>query len=989
MKFPIKYKLASITLLILIPLLVFALYHSHEMIEHGKKDIKEGNLFLAEHIANELDALIDSSFAALRSLAKHPAVISKDSRGCDRLFKELLPYYPDFINILAADMDGYNYGSGAYAPGVHKLNYMDKEWFVNARKGVNVVGNMHISKLFKLSTSMIAIPVIDSGNRQVGVIGMPLNFAKVRERILTSLPQLEGASITIVDSKNNILVCTSSTQTGATCDKVSPQALPSHDAANDSLEGKGPDGIERLYSYAGLSRTGWRVIIGVPEKTAYYSANAFGKHYLIILFIVSALSLILSFLLSKRITGNVSSLIAGLKEVEQGNLSATLTLSGHDELQEVAESFDRMTAKRKEADEKLRESEAFRTAVLNGIGEGVVVIGRDYRILSANQGYCDQVKMTCDTIIGKYCHKVSHHSDQPCFEKAEGCDCTVKKCFETGEHHRSMHTHFDKDGNARHIETNAYPLKDPSGEVTAAIETLVDVTELVTLEEQLVEVKDHYQKLYDDAPDMMHSIDREGNITICNQTELKALGFKAEEIIGYALKDLIVPEERDTCARKMEALKTDGLFEGEITLLAKDGRRIPVFIRSKAIYDKDGGFLMSDAVLRDITEKKNLEAQLFQAQKMEAVGLLAGGVAHDFNNILTVIVGYGSLLLKKTEADTTARGYVEQVLSAAERATNLTQNLLAFSRKQIINPKSVRLSEVIKHLEKFLVRVISEDIELKLFLAPQEASVLSDTSQLDQVLMNLATNARDAMPDGGTLVIETELVEFDADYVRRHVFAKLGKHMLISVTDTGKGMDAKTKEKIFEPFYTTKEVGKGTGLGLSMVYGIIKQHNGYINVYSEPGKGTTFKIYLPVIEQEAEQLVTAVLPPVTGGTETILLAEDAVMVRDLAKNILEEFGYHVIVAENGVDAVEAYKAHPGIALLILDVIMPGKNGKEVYTEIRGLRPDIKALFMSGYTANIIHKKGILDSATEFISKPFSPNAFLRKVRDVLDKGPAA
>jgi PAS domain S-box-containing protein len=487
----------------------------------------------------------------------------------------------------------------------------------------------------------------------------------------------------------------------------------------------------------------------------------------------------------------------------------------------------------------------------------------------------------------------------------------------------------------------------------------------------------------------MHSIDREGRIIICNKTELKVLGFNTEEIIGYALKDLIVPEERDTCFRKMEALKTAGFFEGEITLLAKDGKRIPVFIRSSAIYDKDGGFLMSDAVLRDITDKKNLEAQLFQAQKMEAVGLLAGGVAHDFNNILTVIVGYGSLLLKKTETDDTARGYVEQVLSASERATNLTQHLLAFSRKQIINPKPIRLSDVIKHLEKILIRVISEDIELKLFFAPREASVLSDAGQLDQVFMNLATNARDAMPDGGTLIIETELVEFDEDYVRRHLYAKLGKYMFISVTDTGRGMDATTKEKIFEPFYTTKEVGKGTGLGLSMVYGIIKQHNGYINVYSEPGKGTTFKIYLPVIEHEAEELTTAILPPVTGGTETILLAEDAVMVRDLAKNILEEYGYHVIVAENGVNAIELYKAHPGISLLVLDVIMPGRNGKEVYEEIRGLKPDIKALFMSGYTANIIHKKGILDSATEFISKPFSPNAFLRKVRGILDHDPAA
>jgi CheY-like chemotaxis protein len=274
-------------------------------------------------------------------------------------------------------------------------------------------------------------------------------------------------------------------------------------------------------------------------------------------------------------------------------------------------------------------------------------------------------------------------------------------------------------------------------------------------------------------------------------------------------------------------------------------------------------------------------------------------------------------------------------------------------------------------------------------MSPHEASVMADTGQIDQALMNLATNARDAMPEGGVLVIETELVEFDEDYVRRHAFAEPGKYMLISMTDTGQGIDAKTREKIFEPFFTTKDVGKGTGLGLSMVYGIIKQHNGYINVYSEPGRGTTFKIYLPVIEQEAEKLEAVVLPPVVGGSETILIAEDAVMVSDLAKNILEEFGYRVIVAKNGVEAVEQFKANPGIALLILDVVMPGKNGKETFAEITSMKQDIKVLFMSGYTANIIHKKGILDVGTEFISKPFSPGAFLRKVREVLDKGAPA
>ncbi len=988
MRFPIKYKLASIVFLIFAPLLLFAIHHFYKMHEHEKERIRTGNLAIATEIVDDLDNVIGASFSALRSLSKHPAVVNKDARACDRLFSEVLSYYPAHLNILAAGMDGYNYGSAVSAPGVRKLNYNDKEWFMGAQKGADVVGDLHISKLFKSPSAMIAVPVFDGNKRQVGVIGMPLNLAFLRTHIRQSLPIHEGSSITIVDSKDNILVCSSMDEMAGTCKKISPRVLQSLKGSRGSLEERGLDGIERLYSHATLSRTGWRVIVGVPKELAYQASYKFGTHYIIILSIVSFTALMLALLVSRKFTNNITSLIAGLKEIEQGNLSYPLTLSGHDELQDVAASFDRMAAGRQETEKNLRESESFRTAVLNGIGEGVVVIGKDFRILSANQGYCDQTNIGCEAIIGKHCYEISHHIDQPCFEKEGGCDCTVQKCFETGESHRSMHTHYDKDGNARYIETNAYPLKDPSGEITAAIETLMDVTDLVVLENRLVDVKDRYRKLYDDAPDMMHSIDRNGNIIICNQTEAKALGYEIEELIGRPQKDIIAPEERDECMGKMGSLMATGFFEGERTLLAKDGRRIPVFIKAKAILDKDGTFLMSDAVLRDISEKKNLEAQLFQAQKMEAVGLLAGGVAHDFNNILTAIVGYGSLLLMKMEKTGADHVYVEQILAAAERATGLTKGLLAFSRKQIINPKPLRLSDAVRHFENILARVIGEDIELRVFLSPREASIMADAGQIEQVLMNLATNARDAMPDGGALIMESELVEFDEEYVRRHAFARPGKYMLLSVTDTGQGIDAKTKERIFEPFFTTKDTGKGTGLGLSMVYGIIKQHNGFINVYSEPGKGTTFKIYLPVVEKEAEKLETVVLPPVTGGRETILVAEDAFMVSDLVKKILEEVGYRVIVAENGVDAVEKYKAHPGVALLILDVIMPGKNGKEVYAEIRGLRPDIKALFMSGYTANIIHKKGILESGTEFISKPFSPNAFLHKVRGILDKSPA-
>lgn len=644
------------------------------------------------------------------------------------------------------------------------------------------------------------------------------------------------------------------------------------------------------------------------------------------------------------------------------------------------------TYESKDPEQRLHQLEVFMSSLLDGIGEGVIIVNRDFTIRSANAGFCRQVGMTCADILGYKCHAISHHSDVPCHQLGNGCDCSVQKCFDTGQHHRALHKHYDKDGNPLFIETNSYPLADDTGAVTSAVETLHDVTANVLLQDQLREVQARYRKLYDEAPDMMHSIDGTGRIALCNAVEAETLGYRREELIGKPFMDIIAPESRHLCDAKLAALKASGSFEGELTLLARDGRYIPVFVKSRAIFGDNGDFLMSDTVLRDISDRKTLESQLLQAQKMEAVGLLAGGIAHDFNNILTAIIGYGNIFQMKMAVDDPNRHYIEQILASADRAANLTQGLLAFSRKQILSPKAVNLSDIVSRLQKFLVRIIGEDIELTVSPPEREAAVMADVGQIEQVLMNLATNARDAMPDGGSLMIEMERVELDRDYVRRHSFAKEGQYMLLTLTDTGGGMNEATRVKIFEPFFTTKDVGRGTGLGLSIVYGIIKQHNGYINVYSEPGKGTTFRIYLPAVPFEADHLTPAVLAPVTGGTETVLLAEDEIAVRELTRNILEEYGYKVIPAENGEEALKKFTSlAKDIDILVLDVMMPLKSGKDVLEAANKLKPGVKALFMTGYTTNMIHSRGVLDSGIELISKPFSPNAFLRKIRKILDK----
>jgi signal transduction histidine kinase/CheY-like chemotaxis protein len=395
---------------------------------------------------------------------------------------------------------------------------------------------------------------------------------------------------------------------------------------------------------------------------------------------------------------------------------------------------------------------------------------------------------------------------------------------------------------------------------------------------------------------------------------------------------------------------------------------------------------MVDSLKKREAEKEELEEKLRHSQKMEAIGTLAGGVAHDFNNILMAINGYGALIQFELDEGSKLWSYADQIIRAGERAANLTQRLLAFTRKQVISPRPIILDEIVRNIDKMLARLITEDIELKFHLEAADKFVMADADQMDQVLLNLVTNARDSMPHGGAIIIATCVVTLEDDFVKRHDQQNGGKYLLVTVSDNGVGINEDIRESIFDPFFTTKEVGKGTGLGLSMVYGIVKQHNGIIELDSETGKGTTFRIYLPLIEPviKKEQGKSPVF--LQGNMETILVAEDDTAVMGLLKGLLEKNGYNVITATNGEEAVRKFIDHrDSIRLILLDVIMPRKNGKEVYDEIIGIRSDIKAIFMSGYTNDIIDWKGALQEDINLISKPVRPDDLLLKLREVLER----
>jgi len=475
-------------------------------------------------------------------------------------------------------------------------------------------------------------------------------------------------------------------------------------------------------------------------------------------------------------------------------------------------------------------------------------------------------------------------------------------------------------------------------------------------------------------------------ILIANQSFLQILGKTAEEVVGKkcfkVFHGAVCPIKE--CPAKL-TIETNLPASAE-TFEPLINRWLAISV--SPILDNSGNLTRVVHTVRDITEHRKLEEQLRHSQKMESVGTLAGGVAHDFNNILTAIIGYGSLALMKMAADNPLRHNIESILEAADRATHLTKELLLFSRKQAIDKKPADLNAVVARVEKFLIKVIGEDIEYRTVLKEAPMTVLADQYQLEQVLMNMVTNARDSMPQGGILTVTTATVSLDSEFITSHGYGKPGAYALITVTDSGTGMDKVTKLRIFEPFFTTKEVGKGTGLGLAVSYGIIKQHDGYITVYSEPGSGTTFRIYLPVISAEAQEASRAELAEVAiGGTETILLAEDDKAVRELTKSVLTEFGYTVIEAVDGVGAVNKFTENSlVIDLLLFDLNMPKMNGKEAFDSIQKIRPGIRAIFSSGYAPENIRQKVSLDDCIQLISKPASPQELLRVVRRMLDNG---
>ena len=511
------------------------------------------------------------------------------------------------------------------------------------------------------------------------------------------------------------------------------------------------------------------------------------------------------------------------------------------------------------------------------------------------------------------------------------------------------------------------------------------------LYETLQRSEAQFRSLTENVSDFIVVLQADGIIRYASPSFKREIG-DGSSVVGQNLLDLATREDRAEVEKLLTGARAKRMpREGEITpieaefrICRRDGRESTLEVSATNLLQHPAvnGIVVN---ARDVTERRKLEEQLMQAQRMEAIGTLSGGVSHDFNNILTVILGHTEVLQQMLQPSSAEREHLQSIEEASRRASALTRQLLAFSRKQVLQPKVFNLNSLIVDLDKMLRRLISEDIELETVTDPKLGATRADPGQVEQVVMNLVVNARDAMKNGGRITIETANVTLDEEYVRSHSGARSGPHVMLAVSDTGEGISPENLPLIFEPFFTTKEVGKGTGLGLSTVYGIVKQSGGTVWVYSQPGRGTTFKIYLPRVDEPESVVAEKVQPRITAGTETVLLVEDEPALRDLIKYALTGNGFTVLDVPSPADAIALSREHSGsLHLLLTDVIMPGMDGPALAKQVQKERPDIKVLYMSGYATNFIMHDGEVEPGTNFLEKPFHPRTLLTKVREVLD-----
>jgi len=844
-------------LLVTAPLVGFAAWQTYDRFAADERSAEAAALGDARAAATHAANFVADANALLARIADRPLVVAADPARCDPILSDLALLPAAYANVTLFDRTGR-----AICPAVPLPDEpppgADQPWFrETVRQDGFTISAPLADAITRRSLIVLARPVHDGSGGLAGVLAAPVDLVDFSTAVLAAHAPA-GATITLVDGSGTVLARFPDPERwiGAS---VSDLELGRVTLTGESgtLRATGLDGVERLWGFAPVAGTDWRVYSGIDAQLAFAAARGELASTAMLIALTILLVLALALLAGRFIARPIRDLEAAVDAAATGRLDTTVRVTGFAETAALAARFNEMTARRSAAEEALRASEERFRILVESSPNAILLVDRDGRIVLANGRIEGILGYTPEELIG------------------------------------------------------------------APVERLVPA------------------------------------------------GLRARHV-GDRLAYLQAPRVRTMAAGR------------SLAALRRDGTSVPVDIALSPI--TVAGELHVLATIADTTERRRLEEQLLQSQRLEAIGHLAGGIAHDFNNLVNVIAGFGRLVLDDLPEDDPHRADIEEILAAADRAARISRQLLAFGRRQIMEPRVLNLNEVVANVTPMLARILGEDTDLVTMLAPDLGAVRVDPGQLEQAIVNLAVNARDAMPRGGRLTIETANVDLDESFVRSRVEMAPGSYVVLAVSDTGHGMTEEIRQRIFEPFFTTKPEGHGTGLGLSTTYGIVRQSGGFISVYSEPGQGTTFRIYLPRVAERAEPFLQAARTKSADvGVETLLLVEDDEPGRVYARRVLEARGYRVLTAAHGPEALEVAAAHDGpIDLLVTDVIMPGMSGRELADRLVATRPGLRVLYVSGYTENSVVHHGHLEPGVAFLVKPYSPDDLARKVREVLD-----
>jgi len=701
------------------------------------------------------------------------------------------------------------------------------------------------------------------------------------------------------------------------------------------------------------------------------------QFFVLLLASAAAFTALTLFVIERLVLSRVANLGKNVASVgERGDLAARVDMSGNDELADLSGSINQMLAALEKSQKEAAEQSARLRIVVERMPAVLWTTDADLKFVTSMGAGLESLH-----------HKTNEVSGQSLYDYFGTRDPSFAPIAAHLRALRGESTTYVTSWMNRTFESHTEPLRDANNAVVGVIGIALDSTDRVLVEEALRESETSYRSIIEEAPYGICRCTVGGSFTLVNRALVRMLACESEsDLLGLNIGTDVFENLRDH-SNFIEQLQAQGSAEGVETLWKqRGGKSIIVRLGGRAVRDAREQIAYFEVIAEDVSERRQLELQLRQSQKMQAIGQLAGGVAHDFNNLLMVVKGHIELILNTMPSTDPLFPRLDQVQKAANRASSLTRQLLAFSRLQVLQPQVLDLNGIVSGMIQMLSRIIGEHIELVFRPGGILGRVKADAGQLEQILLNLVVNARDAMPNGGQLTIETENIELDDSYAQLHSIVKPGAYVMLAVSDTGCGMDPATQARIFEPFFTTKEPGKGTGLGLATVYGVVKQSDGYIWVYSEPGQGTTFKIYLPLAADVVETPKTqAATPAPVRGSETILLVEDEESVRGLVSDFLKTTGHTVLEATEGEEAIRLVAAHSDqIDLLISDVVMPKMSGRELWNNLRKRMPTLKVLFISGYTDDSIVRHGVIDGDVAFLQKPFTMRALSSKIREVLD-----